>query len=80
MTSTRKLSTNEVNALIDGLNNENEAAPAIADISESTDIRDFQFGSDDLSLLGDYYALRMINERFSRLARCFGRQVKTSKV
>ncbi|HCP18606.1 MAG: flagellar motor switch protein FliM [Candidatus Puniceispirillum sp. TMED52] len=69
MTSTRKLSTNEVNALIDGLNNENEAAPAIADISESTDIRDFQFGSDDLSLLGDYYALRMINERFSRLAR-----------
>ncbi|MBL6783231.1 MAG: flagellar motor switch protein FliM [Alphaproteobacteria bacterium] len=69
MTSTRKLSTNEVNALIDGLSNENEAAPAIADISESSDIRDFQFGSDDLSLLGDYYALRMINERFSRLAR-----------
>ena len=69
MTSTRKLSTNEVNALIDGLNNDGDTGSAIADISESNDIRSFQFGSDDLSLLGDYYALRMINERFSRLAR-----------
>ena len=69
MTSTRKLSTNEVNALIDGLNSDGETGAAIADISQSNDIRDFQFGSDDLSLLGDYYALRMINERFSRLAR-----------
>ena len=69
MTSTRKLSTNEVNALIDGLNNDGDTGSAIADISESNDIRSFKFGSDDLSLLGDYYALRMINERFSRLAR-----------
>ena len=32
-------------------------------------MRPFQFGSDDLSLLGDYHALRIINERFARLAR-----------
>ena len=32
-------------------------------------MRDFKFGSDDLSLLGDYYALRVINERFARFSR-----------
>ena len=37
--------------------------------AEDKDVRPFQFGSDDLSLLGDYYALRMINERFARMAR-----------
>jgi len=69
VTSTRKLSSNEVDALIDGLQNESTSQGAIADISDNVDIRSFQFGSDDLSLLGDYYALRMVNERFSRLAR-----------
>ena len=47
------------------------------DLSASTTIKDgkeieyktFQFGSDDLSLLGDYYALRLINERFARTVR-----------
>ena len=33
------------------------------------DVRAFQFGQDDLSLMGDYYALRLINERFARIAR-----------
>jgi flagellar motor switch protein FliM len=69
VTSTRKLSTSEVNALIDGLQQEGTSGVAEADVSQSEDVRAFQFGSDDLSLLGDYYALRMLNERFARLAR-----------
>ena len=38
-------------------------------ICPEAEVRPFVFGSDDLSLLGDYYALRLINERFARLAR-----------
>ena len=66
MASTRKLSSDEVNALIEGLGSETGAPSAIMD---GDDVRPFQFGSDDLSLLGDYHALRIINERFARLAR-----------
>ena len=66
MASTRKLSSDEVNALIDGLGAEPNAPSGIMDGDE---VRPFQFGSDDLSLLGDYHALRIINERFARLAR-----------
>ena len=40
-----------------------------ADVADSSDVRAFQFGQDDLSLMGDYYALRLINERFARHAR-----------
>ena len=40
-----------------------------ADVADSSDVRAFQFGEDDLSLMGDYYALRLINERFARHAR-----------
>jgi len=69
VTSTRKLSSSEVDALIDGLQQEGSSGGAEADVSSSAEVRSFQFGSDDLSLLGDYYALRMLNERFSRLAR-----------
>ena len=65
----RKLSTEEVNALMEGLRS--------GDLSTSTSIKDssaveyktFHFGSDDLTLLGDYYALRLINERFARTVR-----------
>ena len=67
MASTRKLSSDEVNALIEGLSEDSGDAAVIP--AEDKDIRPFQFGSDDLSLLGDYYALRMINERFARMAR-----------
>ncbi len=67
MASTRKLSSDEVNALIEGLS-EDSSDTTVAS-SEHKDVRPFQFGSDDLSLLGDYYALRMINERFARMAR-----------
>ena len=66
MASTRKLSSDEVDALIEGLGDGDSAS---LDLAEGAEVRPFQFGSDDLSLLGDYYALRMINERFARFAR-----------
>jgi len=65
--SSRKLSSEEVEALMDGL--KSSANDAYADVSESAEVRSFQFGQDDLSLMGDYYALRLINERFARIAR-----------
>lgn len=64
--SSKKLTQDEVDALISSVDT---SATAKADVSASKNIRDFVFGSDDLSLLGDYYALRVINERFARLAR-----------
>ena len=38
-------------------------------INTDIEVTDFTFGSDNLELLGDYYALRLINERFARLVR-----------
>ncbi|SPF80087.1 Flagellar motor switch protein FliM [Pseudoprimorskyibacter insulae] len=64
MASPSKLSSNEVAALVDGLKN--------LDAGEGGDgshIRPYKFGTDNRSILGDYYGLRMINERFCRLAR-----------
>lgn len=68
MAVTRKLTPEEVEALIDGLG---AGAPSGGGLLHASDVevRPFVFGSDDLSLLGDYHALRMINERFCRLAR-----------
>ena len=64
----RKLSSDEVTALMEGLKT--------GDLSKSTiksgkdvEVKPFTFGSDDLTLLGDYYALRLINERFARMVR-----------
>jgi len=65
--SSRKLSSEEVDALMDGL--KSPAHEVNADVSGSSEVRAFQFGQDDLSLMGDYYALRLINERFARTAR-----------
>ena len=65
--SSRKLSSEEVDALMDGL--KSSAHDVNADVSGSSNVRAFQFGQDDLSLMGDYYALRLINERFARTAR-----------
>lgn len=67
MSSSKKLSQDEVDALISSLD-QNGSASGVGTVSEK-DVRDFAFGEDDLSLLGDYYALRVINERFARLAR-----------
>ena len=58
---------------MDGL--KSSAHDVLADVSNSADVRTFQFGQDDLSLMGDYYALRLINERFARLAQCFSAHV-----
>jgi flagellar motor switch protein FliM len=65
--SSRKLTTEEVDALMDGLQGSDYEVQA--DVSDTADVRSFQFGQDDLSLMGDYYALRLINERFARNAR-----------
>ena len=65
--SSRKLTSEEVDALMEGL--QASAYEVQADVADSSDVRAFQFGQDDLSLMGDYYALRLINERFARQAR-----------
>ena len=65
--SSRKLTSEEVDALMEGLQASDYEAQA--DVADSSDVRAFQFGEDDLSLMGDYYALRLINERFARHAR-----------
>ena len=65
--SSRKLTSEEVDALMDGLQGSDYEVQA--DVATSSEVRSFQFGEDDLSLMGDYYALRLINERFARHAR-----------
>jgi len=54
MVGSRKLSNDEVEALLGGLGTgvEQGDAPAVFD---STAVREFDFGSEDLSLLGDYH-------------------------
>ena len=66
MASTRKLSSDEVNALIEGLGSETDSSAGGGELEE---VVPFEFGADDLSLLGDFHALRIINERFARLIR-----------
>ena len=69
MVSSRKLSSEEVDALIEGLQSDDERVSSSSDISETANVRPYKFGSDELSLLGDYYALRLVNERFARQAK-----------
>ena len=65
----RKLSSEEVNALMEGLKSGDLSASTTIKDGKEVEYKSFQFGSDDLSLLGDYYALRLINERFARTVR-----------
>ena len=65
--SSRKLSSDEVSALMDGL--QNGEISTNSGVNNDVEVTDFKFGSDNLELLGDYYALRLINERFARLVR-----------
>ena len=65
--ASKKLTSDEVNALMEGL--QDSAHTVNIDVSSSDDVRPFAFGEDDLSLMGDYYALRQVNERFARQAR-----------
>jgi flagellar motor switch protein FliM len=67
MVGSRKLSNDEVEALLGGLDGEEEQA--VASQFDPNEVREFTFGSEDLSLLGDYYALRMINEKICRFTR-----------
>jgi len=67
MASSKQLSSDEVEALMSGLSEETDGNSFI--MEGENNVRPFTLGSDDLSVLGDYYALRMINERFCRLAR-----------
>jgi flagellar motor switch protein FliM len=65
--TSRKLSSDEVSALMEGLQSGELATNS--GINNDVEVTDFTFGSDNLELLGDYYALRLINERFARLVR-----------
>ena len=69
MVSSRKLSSEEVDALIEGLQSDDNGSSLASDVSEVANVRPYKFGADELSLLGDYYALRLVNERFARQAR-----------
>ena len=65
--ASKKLTSDEVNALMEGLQDSPQGLNI--DVSASDDVRPFAFGEDDLTLMGDYYALRQVNERFARQAR-----------
>ena len=67
MSDSRKLTTDEVNALMEGLSSGDVSSEA--GVGKDLEVSPFSFGTDDLSLMGDYYALRLINERFARFAR-----------
>lgn len=62
-----KLSSFEVAALVEGLQNLDEDNGDNNDASSKA--KPYKFGVDNVSALGDYYGLRMVNERFNRLAR-----------
>ena len=66
--NSRKLTSDEVNALMEGLSS-GDISQQSSGIGGNLEVSPFTFGTDDLSLLGDYYALRLINERFARFAR-----------
>ena len=65
--TSRKLSSDEVSALMEGL--QSGEITANSGVNTDVEVTDFAFGSDNLELLGDYYALRLINERFARFSR-----------
>jgi len=67
MAGSRKLSDDEVEALLGGL--EEDTASQSSGQFNPNEVREFAFGSEDLSLLGDYYALRLINEKLCRFTR-----------
>lgn len=59
------LSKTDVDNLIGHLSGDEK----VRDDLTETNYRNYKFGSDDLSLLGEFHALRMINDRFCRIAR-----------
>jgi flagellar motor switch protein FliM len=67
MQKPRKLSSTEVAALVGDLMEQD--ASEEGDFLDGREVRPFELGANDLSGFGDYHALRMINERFCRIAR-----------
>lgn len=67
MSGTHKLSSGELAELVGGLLDLDSAENELKDGEIS--YKPYKFGENNLSLMGDYYGLRMINERFCRLAR-----------
>ena len=67
MAPNRKLSNEEVTALIEGLNKGDLGAGSGA--LPEVEYKPFQLGNEDASLLGDLHTLRLINERFGRQVR-----------
>lgn len=65
MASPKKLSATEVAALVGDLMDMDRGEMVDGNI----EVRPFVFGQSDTTLLSDYYALQMVNERFCRLAR-----------
>ena len=65
--NSRKLTTDEVDALMEGLSSGDVSGQT--GVGNELEVAPFSFGTDDLSLMGDYYALRLINERFARFSR-----------
>ncbi len=59
-----KLSRSEVAALVDGLKSL-DSDPA----EGGTKVKAYKFGRDNQAMLGDYHGLRIVNERFCRIAR-----------
>ncbi len=65
--TSRKLSSEEVSALMEGL--KSGEINSGDGLNNDVEVTSFTFGSDNLELMGDYYALRLINERFARMVR-----------
>jgi len=68
MAKPTKLSSTEVAALVGGLVGGEDASPD-GDQLNGQPVRPYSFSSNNLSGFGDYHGLRMINERFCRIAR-----------
>lgn len=66
-TAPRKLSSTEVAALVGGLMD--MSGDTGQTMENGVEVRSFAFGANDISLMSDFHALRMINERFCRIAR-----------
>jgi len=68
MAKPTKLSSSEVAALVGGLIGADAEGPNDGMLNGQP-VRPYSFGSSDLSGFGDYHGLRMVNERFCRIAR-----------
>lgn len=68
MAKPTKLSSTEVAALVGGLIGMDAEGPGDGTLN-GMPVRPYTFGTNDLSGFGDYHGLRMINERFCRIAR-----------